>query len=139
MGSIFLAEPQHIDQAILAAQESFAQTKSLSPYEKVAILDYIVHELTKQSEDFAQLLVLENGKTIKEARGEITRTISTFRIARAEAERIDGDSFDLGATAASKNRYGIVKKFPIGIVAGIVPFNFPLNLAAHKIAPALAT
>lgn len=139
VGQVYMAESKHIDQAILSAHQYLSDTKKLSPYEKVEILDFIVKELTAQAEEFAQLLMLENGKTIKEARLEVDRTISTFRIARAEAERIDGDSFDLWATKYSKGHYGIVKKFPIWVVVGIVPFNFPLNLWAHKIAPALAT
>lgn len=138
VGQVYMAESYHIDKAIDIANVSLTDTKKLSPYEKVEILDFIVKELTIQSEEFARLVMLENGKTIKEARLEVDRTISTFRIARAEAERIDGDSFDLWATKYSKGRYGIVKKFPIWVVAGIVPFNFPLNLWAHKIAPAFA-
>ena len=95
MGQVYMAESYHIDKAIDIANVSLTDTKKLSPYEKVEILDFIVKELTIQSEEFARLVMLENGKTIKEARLEVDRTISTFRIARAEAERIDGDSFDL--------------------------------------------
>jgi len=95
--------------------------------------------MQEKHEEFSQLLCLENGKTIKEARIEITRCVTTFQIAIGEAERVYGESYDLGVNNLSQGRHAIVKKFPAGIVAGICPFNFPMNLAAHKIAPAIAT
>jgi glyceraldehyde-3-phosphate dehydrogenase (NADP+) len=94
--------------------------------------------MTERQEEFAQTLTKENGKTIKESRGEVTRAISTFLIAAGEAERVYGESYDAGITKGAAGRRVLVRKFPIGPVAAIAPFNFPLNLSVHKIAPAIA-
>ncbi len=137
--SVCLASPQHIDQAIEQAQASLVHTKKLAPYQKWDILRNIMQWIQDQHEEFSQLLARENGKTISESRVEIDRTINTFRIAAAAAEQEMWESFDLGISQAWVWRHAIVSSFPIGVVAGIVPFNFPMNLAAHKIAPAIAT
>lgn len=138
IGTVCMAQPEHVEQAIVAAQKALPQTSALEPYQKVAILEYIVQELTAQHEAFAQLLTQENGKTINEARGEMTRCIATFANARGEAERMYGEYLAAGTTPAAAGRHMITKRFPIGIVSGITPFNFPMNLMAHKVAPALA-
>lgn len=135
---VHLAHEEHIDMAIEAAQRGFEKTKHLHPYERADVLRYITQKISDQHEEFSQLLCLENGKTIKEARLEITRCVTTFQIAIGEAERIYGESYDLGVNSLSVGRHALVHTFPIGIVAGITPFNFPMNLAAHKIAPAIA-
>ncbi len=138
VGSVSLAQPEHIEAAIVAAHEALPQTSALEPYQKVAVLDYIVQQLTAQQEAFAQLLTQENGKTINEARGEMTRCISTFANARGEAERMYGEYLPAGITPLAAGRHLITKRFPIGVVSGITPFNFPMNLMAHKVAPAIA-
>ena len=89
-------------------------------------------------EQFARLLSEEAGKPIKDARTEVERTAMTFRIAAEEAERISGEVIDLGLNQVSRGRIGIARRFPAGPVAGISPFNLPLSLAAHKLAPAMA-
>lgn len=136
---VSMAEKKHVDRAIELAEEGFKETLAMQPYERAEVLRYIVAELKKQRDDFSELLCLENGKTIKEARLEIDRTITTFEIAIWEAERVYGEYMNLWVNHMSVGRHGIVKKFPVGIVSGITPFNFPMNLAAHKIAPAMAT
>lgn len=135
---VCLAWNEEIEKAIRLAKESFEQTKKLEPYEKANILKFIVNKLKNQLEDFSQTLVLENGKTIKEARWEMIRCINTYETAIWETERIYWENYDLWVTQAAKWRFAIIKKFPIWIVAWITPFNFPMNLAAHKIAPAIA-
>lgn len=137
--TVCMATPKEIDMAIQSAQQGFEKTKQLHPHQRADILRYITSQLQDRHEEFSQLLCRENGKTIKEARIEISRCVTTFQIAIGEAERIYGESYDLGVNALSEGRHAIVKKFPVGIVAGITPFNFPMNLAAHKIAPAIAT
>lgn len=139
VATVALAQPADIDSATCGAQESLSETTKLQPYERAEILSFIADEIEKQHEAFSQLLTQENGKTIRESRIEISRTIGTFRIAAGEAERVYGESYDLAVNPLASHRHAIVKKFPVGVVAGIAPFNFPMNLAAHKIAPAIAT
>lgn len=136
--TVCMAGPEEIEAATKAAVETFEQTKKMEPYERVAILKHIVKRLEERAEEFAEALSKENGKTIKESRGEVARAISTFDLAVGEASRVYGEAYDGGITAAAKGRRILVRKFPIGPVAGISPFNFPLNLSVHKIAPALA-
>lgn len=135
---VSLAWESEINLAIEKAEIWFEKTKKLSPYERQEILKFIIEELKKQKEEFAKLLVLENWKTIKEARGEMERCISVFEIAVWETTRIYWEYSDLAVNSMSLWRHSLVKLFPIWIVSWIVPFNFPMNLAAHKIAPALA-
>ena len=92
----------------------------------------------QEADELAELLTRESGKPIKDARGEIARGALTFRTAAEEALRINGEWMPLDWNAASRGRSGLVRRYPIGPVAGISPFNFPLNLAAHKVAPAIA-
>lgn len=138
VAQVSMANKEHIEEAIKLAQKWFEETKKMEPYKRVNVLKFIVKKLQERFEEFAQTLVLENGKTIKEARGEMTRCINTYETAIWEAERIYGESYDLWVTQAAKWRFAIIRKFPVWIVSWITPFNFPMNLAAHKIAPAIA-
>ncbi len=136
--TVALAGKPEIDLALQMATKSLEETRRMEPFERKEVLDHIARRLMERAEEFAKALTLENGKTIKEARGEVTRAISTFAFAASEAWTARGESYDGGITPAAKGRRMIVRRFPIGVVAGIAPFNFPLNLAAHKIAPAIA-
>ena len=102
------------------------------------MLQTVVDEVTKRREEFAIALCIEAGKPLKDARGEVTRLIDTFSIAAEEAVRIGGEYMPLDISERSKGYESIVRRFPIGPISMISPFNFPLNLAAHKIAPAIA-
>lgn len=137
--TISVATPKEIEKSIVMAEQAFKETKKLAPYKRANILKEIVKKLKERHEEFSKALTTENWKTINEARLEISRTIVTFEIAVWEAERIYGEVSDLWVSPLSEGRLSIVKHFPAGIVAGITPFNFPMNLAAHKIAPAIAT
>ena len=137
--TVALASAAHVDTAITRARASLQETRRLEPYQRADILRHIVCALRDQKESVAQMLVLENGKTIREARGEMDRCISTFEIAVGETERIGGEYMHLAINPMSSHRHGIIRKFPIGVVAAITPFNFPMNLLAHKLAPAIAT
>lgn len=102
------------------------------------VLDHCVEQFTKRQEELALALCIEAGKPIKDARGEVTRLIDTFRIAAGEATRLGGEVLDLEISERTRGYRGMVKRVPIGPCAFITPFNFPLNLVAHKVAPAIA-
>src|SRR5207342_352473 len=102
------------------------------------VLEYCVQQFTKRSDELALALCIEAGKPIRDARGEVTRLIDTFRIAAGEATRSDGEIIELGVAKRTRGYRGMVKRVPIGPCAFITPFNFPLNLVAHKVAPAIA-
>jgi len=138
VGKVALAHQADLDKAIERAQEGFQKTRKLQSYERHEILSSIASGIRDQKEEFALGLVAEVGKPISAARSEIERSITTFQYAAEEARRLGGDVVPLDITAAGNNRYGIVRRFPIGVILGISPFNFPLNLVAHKVAPAIA-
>lgn len=127
-----------VETAIEAAEAAFLRTRRLAAYERSAACQKISSLLSAQAERFAQLITLELGKTIRESRLEVFRAAAVFAIAAEEAKRIGGDVIDLDWSAGNEERLGLVRRFPLGVIAGITPFNFPLNLVAHKIAPAMA-
>lgn len=134
----WLANTNQINQAIDKALAVKAQLANLPSYKRYEILMFIAAEIKKQKEDFALLLSREAGKPLKYALAEIDRSIQTFTVAAEESKRLPKDYISLDWTPTGTRKEGIVKYFPIGLVAGITPFNFPLNLAVHKIAPAIA-
>ena len=111
----------------------------LPAYRKAEILSAISNKLSERKEELARTITLENGKPIKESRGEAERSAFTFRVAAEEAVRIGGEFIPLERNALSEGRWGLTRRFPAGPVLGITPFNFPLNLVAHKVAPAIAS
>jgi acyl-CoA reductase-like NAD-dependent aldehyde dehydrogenase len=139
VGTIALAGQTDVQDAIERAQQGFQQTKSLQSYERYEILSFIAAKIREQKEDFADGLMREVGKPIAAARVEIDRSITTFQYAAEEARRLGGDIVPLDITPAGQNRFGVVRRFPLGVILGISPFNFPLNLVAHKVAPAIAS
>ncbi|MBI2430184.1 MAG: aldehyde dehydrogenase family protein [Ignavibacteriales bacterium] len=136
---VYQANKDQIEQSILSARLAFKITSQYSSYERSEILHSIVLQLKQRKEEFAQLITAEAGKPITFSRAEVDRAIATFDIAAEEAKRITGEVLPLDVTAPTKNKQGIVTRFPIGIIACISPFNFPLNLVAHKLAPAIAS
>lgn len=126
-------------KAITAAQKAFAHTRKLHSYQREAILHQIANEIEKNTERLARSISLEMGKVIRDARGEVARAVSTFRVAAEEAKRLPGEILDLDWLPGHEERTGLVRRFPIGVIAGISPFNFPLNLVAHKVASAIAS
>ncbi len=133
------AGPEHLEKAIQAAHDAFETTRKMSTHHRAEILEKVVAGLKQHREALAQAIALEAGKPIKNARAEVARSIMTFTDAAEEAKRIRGEWLPLDLDAASAGRQGLVRRFPIGPVAAITPFNFPLNLVAHKIAPAMAS
>jgi len=139
VGKVALANKSDLETAIERGLSGFRKTRALQSYERHQILSSIASGIKEQKEEFALGLVEEVGKPISAARVEIERSITTFQYAAEEARRLGGDVVPLDITAAGQNRYGVVRRFPIGLVLGISPFNFPLNLVAHKLAPAIAS
>ena len=135
---VAMADAATIDKAIDAADKAAAAMAKLAPYERQAILYHCVKRFEERYDELALALCIEAGKPIKDARVEVGRLIDTFRVAAEEAVRIDGEMPNLEISARAKGYRGMVKRVPIGPCSFISPFNFPLNLAAHKVAPAIA-
>ena len=132
------ATPEHAELALTAAQGARATMAALPSYRKAEILQKVSEKISARREEIARNITLENGKPINESRSEADRAALTFRIASEEATRINGEFISLDRNALSEGRWGITRRFPCGPVMGITPFNFPLNLVAHKVAPAIA-
>ena len=133
------AGAEDASRAVRAAAEAFPRTRRLPAHERERILRHVSDEISGRREEFARLIVLEAGKPIRDARVEAGRAATTFAVAAEESKRIGGEFLSLDWTPGSENRSAIVRRFPVGPVLGITPFNFPLNLVAHKVAPAIAS
>src|SRR5205809_6776943 len=138
-GSTFHATEEQYEEAVEAAVKAFEVTRTLPAYERGAILRNISAGIKARREELGRLIALEAGKPIRDALVEVDRAVLTFRLGAEEAERMVVEAIPLDLMPASKGRVGITRRFPIGPVAGISPFNFPLNLAAHKVSPAIAS
>ena len=132
------ASPDILDQAITAAVAATEPMRQMSAYERQAVLNHCVKRFTERADELADILCIEAGKPIKDACGEVARLIDTFRIATEEAPRLYGETLPMDISPRGKGYRGMTQRVPIGPCAFISPFNFPLNLTAHKIAPALA-
>ena len=133
-----LATPDVIDEAIAGAVRAAEPMARLASYEKQGVLDHCVKRFRERFDELAYALCVEAGKPIADSEGEVTRLIDTFRIAAEESTRNYGEVQPLDISARAKGYIGMWKRVPIGPCSFISPFNFPLNLAAHKIAPAIA-
>ncbi len=138
VANTFLADKTELELALKAAQKVRIEMKTLPSYKRYAILMEIANEISLEREQLALLLCQESGKPFRYAIAEIDRAAQTFIVAAEEAKRLPKEFISLDWTKVGENKNGIINYFPIGIVAGIAPFNFPLNLAVHKIAPAIA-
>ena len=138
-GSTFNATPEQYEEAVDAAVAAFETTRTLPAFERGAILRNISAGIKARREELGRLIALEAGKPIRDALVEVDRAVLTFRLGAEEAERMFGEVIPLDLMPASKGRIGITRRFPIGPIAAISPFNFPLNLAAHKLSPAIAS
>ena len=138
VGTIRRATAEHAENAVRAAEKVFEVTCKLAPYERQRILQKISEGIRARREDFAHVMALEAGKPVRTARVEVDRAAFTFAIAAEEATRIRGEWIPLDLQPAAAGRSGIVRRFPLGPILAITPFNFPLNLVAHKVAPAIA-
>lgn len=127
-----------VEQAIVDLDAVRFEAQALPVHVRAGALDHISRRIAERAEEIARLITAENGKPLVWSRGEVTRAVSTFRWAAEEARRWSGDLQRLDTDAAATGRMAIVRRFPRGPVLGIAPFNFPLNLVAHKVAPAIA-
>ena len=135
---VAMADAKAIDRAIGAAEAAAAPMRELRAYQRQAVLDHCVRRFRERAEELTMALCVEAGKPIQDARGEVSRLIDTFRIASEESTRILGEVLPMDINARAHDYTGMWKRVPIGPCSFISPFNFPLNLTAHKIAPALA-
>ncbi|MDQ7055189.1 MAG: aldehyde dehydrogenase family protein [Persephonella sp.] len=138
IGQVPKGSPEDVHRAVEKAKIGLEKLKKLSSYEKYRILMNVAHLLEQKKEEFAKTIVYEVGKTIREARTEVERCISTITISAEEAKRIHGEYVHIDSVPNGKGKKGFYFREPAGIVAAITPFNFPLNLTAHKIAPSIA-
>ncbi len=135
---VAMADEKIIDQAIGMAVDAEAAMAAIPGYRRQEILNHCVNRFTERAEELAQILCIEAGKPINDSRGEVARLIETFKIAAEEAVRFGGEYMPLDRSARTSGYLSITKRVPVGACSFISPFNFPLNLAAHKIAPAIA-
>ena len=135
---VAMADAATIDRGIAAAVAAAEPMARMASFERQAVLAHCVKRFTERADELAQALCIEAGKPIRDSRGEVGRLIDTFRIAAEESVRMTGEVQPLDISARAKGYQGMWKRVPIGPCSFISPFNFPLNLAAHKIAPAIA-
>ena len=138
IASVFQGRREHAEAAIGAAVKAFGTTRRLPAFERQRVLRRVSENITERKQEFARTMAQEAGKPIKAARTEVERAIFTFNVAAEESTRIYGEYLPLDWQEFTAGRWGIVRRFPLGPIAGITPFNFPLNLVAHKVAPAIA-
>ena len=135
---VALADDNAIEIAIQSAQMARKAMQELAPFERKSILQHCVRRFRERYEELAVCLCIEAGKAIKDSRGEVDRLIDTFEIAAEESVRIGGEVMNLEISPRASGYRGMYQRVPIGVCSFITPFNFPLNLVAHKVAPAIA-
>jgi len=138
IAKVYLAGTAELENAIGKAQAVKEQLANMPAYERSDALKTVAQYLQQRRQLIAETLSLEAAKPIKLALGEVDRAIQTFLVGAEEAKRLPSEYISLDWTPAGRGKEGIVKYFPVGLVAAISPFNFPLNLTAHKLAPAIA-
>ena len=139
IATTYQASREQLEQAITGAERAFEITRKMPTFERVALLEAMASGLAARRDEMAATIATEAGKPIRDAEVETDRGIFTLKTAAEEAKRLEGEVIALDLIPSSKGRSAIVRRFPIGPIAGISPFNFPLNLALHKIAPAIAS
>jgi acyl-CoA reductase-like NAD-dependent aldehyde dehydrogenase len=132
------ARREHAEAAIAASVKAFGTTRRLPAFERQRVLRRVAAGVSERRDEFSRTIVQEAGKPIKQARTEVDRAVFIFNVAAEEATRIYGEYLPLDWQEFTAGRWGIVKRYPLGPIAGITPFNFPLHLVAHKVAPAIA-
>ncbi|WP_448102078.1 aldehyde dehydrogenase family protein [Luteibacter jiangsuensis] len=135
---VALPDAAALERAIASAAAAAPTMKRFRPYERQAVLEHCVHRFQERRDELAYALCVEAGKPINDAVGEVVRLIDTFKIAAEESVRIDGETLNLEISPRTAGYHGYTRRVPLGPVAFITPFNFPLNLVAHKVAPAIA-
>lgn len=136
---VYKTKPEHINESMDYLSNIFPKYKNTPSYIKAELLQNITSKIMEKKENLARILTLETGKPIKLSRIEVDRAIFTFQTGAEEARRINGETIQLDQLKGSEGKFGIVKRFPLGVILAITPWNFPINLVAHKISPALAS
>ena len=139
IATVASAGVEDVERAIEAAHNAFSVTRTMPPYQRVELIKNIIEGLKEKRKDLADTIVAEAGKPIRFAQGEVSRAINTFTVAAEEAKRIGGEIIPMDLLDTAKNRFGYTRRYPIGVIGGISPFNFPLNLVCHKVAPCIAS
>lgn len=139
VGTTYYADENDLEDAIERAECAFREHRDMPAYERAGFLYKIADLLDERSDEIAQIITAEAGKPLRDSKVEVARGVFTMRLAAEEAQRMTGEQIPLDLMPSSKGRFGVTRKVPIGPVAGISPFNYPLNLALHKIGPALAS
>ena len=135
---VAVPDAKAVEKAIAAAMKATAPMRNFKPWARQAVLQHCAQRFGERRDELAEALCIEAGKPIKDAAGEVTRLIETFRIAAEEAVRINGETLNLELASRLDGYHGYTRRVPLGPLAFITPFNFPLNLVAHKVAPAIA-
>jgi acyl-CoA reductase-like NAD-dependent aldehyde dehydrogenase len=138
IASVPVADKQIFNQAIKAAQDGFSVISNMPAYQKSKILEKTSESIEKNKDEITRIIAMEAGKAWKHAKGEVERSVQTFKFASEEAKSIHGETVPMDAAIGGEKRIGFYLRFPVGIVGAITPFNYPLNLVAHKVAPAIA-
>jgi acyl-CoA reductase-like NAD-dependent aldehyde dehydrogenase len=138
VGLVHLAGQEELERAMRAAVQAFQVTRKLPVWKRAEVLEKISAGIAARSEEFARMIALEAGKPIRTARAEVNRAVYTFKVASEETKRIYGEIVPLDWLPGNEGREAQIYRVPLGPVLGITPFNFPINLVAHKVAPALA-
>ncbi len=138
VGEVSLANEEDVDLAIERAVVAYQTMRIMPSYERSNVLSQMAHHLTQRAEEFSKMITLENAKPIQASRREVSRAIATLSWAAEETKRITGEIFPLDLLKGAEWRMGFYRRFPIGPISAITPFNFPLNLIIHKLAPAIA-
>jgi acyl-CoA reductase-like NAD-dependent aldehyde dehydrogenase len=138
IGSVPLTDKETFEQAIQSAQDGFSLISDLPAYQRSRILQRTSEAIEERKEEISQIIAMEAGKALKHASAEVARSVQTFKFASEEAKSIHGETVPMDAALGGENRIGFYLRFPVGIIGAISPFNFPLNLVAHKVAPAIA-
>ena len=139
VAEVCVAGTKEVYRALDVAEKAFAGTRHMPPIERSRLLGKIADTIGKRGDEFVELLIAEAGKPVSLAKIEVQRAQSTFELAAAAALEPGGHPIEMGATPAGAGHVGMARRFPLGVILGITPFNFPLNLVAHKVAPCLAT
>jgi acyl-CoA reductase-like NAD-dependent aldehyde dehydrogenase len=135
---IYQGSDADMEAAIVMAGKGFAKTRKLSSYQRSTILFQLLDQMERRTEELTETLVMEGGKALGVAQGEVARAKETIRVSAEEAKRVGGELVPIDWTRAGEGRLGMVRRFPIGVIGCISPFNYPLNLSCHKIGPAIA-
>lgn len=138
IATVALATKEDVNRAIDEAEKAFQSFSKSTTFQRATILNKVANLLRERKEEAAKIIALELAKPLQFARGEVARTIETYQFAAEEAKRIGGEVISLDAAESGAGRFAYTKHVPLGVIGAITPFNFPLNLVAHKVGPAIA-